>query len=279
MYFRKLGIIIFLIFALLPISKTLAQTTNAGFVPGNIWYSKDPFAEGDKIKIYTLIFNPDTRKFSGTVDFFDNSTLLGTKDFNIAGTSTKDISISWTVTAGDHQIYGQIENAKFLTSTGAYVDASITDNKTSVSSRTVANKVVAQNISNGINAVDGTFNNALDSIQNIGNTTKNIIPSPLINTVSTTTGTLDALRANIGATMEKAKTQTQTNLTALNENKKSAQKVSELNNVTQKPFAYVALFFFTLLSAIFENKILFYSLLIIFIFLILRYFWNLFFVR
>ena len=277
MYFRRIGIILFLALALLPIGKVLAQTTGAGFIPGNIWYSEDPFQEGDQIKIYTLIFNPDTRKFSGTVDFFDNSTLLGKKDFSIAGTSTKDIDITWTVTAGDHQIYGQIENAKFLTSTGAYVDASITDNKTSISSRTVTNKIIAQEINNGIGTIDNSFNNAVSSIQNIGNKAQNVIPAPVAGTFSAATSTLDGIRTNIATTMEKAKAQTETNLTALNENKNSAQKVSALNDVTQKPFAYVALFFFTLLSAIFEYKILFYGILIILVICIVRYFWHLFF--
>ena len=177
MNLKKAGIVLFVVFSLLPIGKVLAQTTNAGFVPQNIWYSIDPFTEGDKIKIYTLIFNPDTRSFSGTVDFFDNNTLLGTKDFNVAGTSAKDVFISWTVTAGDHQIFGQIENAKFLNSNGSYTNISITDNKTSTSSRTVASKIVAQNINNGINSADQAFNNTVNSIQNIGNTAKNILPT------------------------------------------------------------------------------------------------------
>ena len=59
--------------------KILAQSSNTGFVPGNIWYSKDPFEEGDKVKIYTFIFNPDSRELSGTVIFFDKTVLLGKK--------------------------------------------------------------------------------------------------------------------------------------------------------------------------------------------------------
>jgi len=165
MNFKKFGIVLFLIFSFLPISKALAQTTtNAGFVPGNIWYSKDPFEEGDKIKIYTLIFNPDTSKFSGTVDFFDNSTLLGSKDFTIAATSTKDISINWTVTAGDHQIFGQIENAKIVATNGTSQSVTLSDNETTKSSRTVSNKIIAQNIDAGINTVDGSFNATITHI-------------------------------------------------------------------------------------------------------------------
>ncbi len=256
--------------------KISAQTTNAGFVPENIWYSKDPFAEGDKIKIYTLIFNPDTRKFSGTVDFFDNSTLLGTKDFNVAGTSTEDIYISWTVTAGNHQIYGEIQNAKFLTANGTYVTASITDNKTSTSSRTVTNKIISQEINNGVNTLGQSYNNAVNSIQNIGNTAKNALPQSISQTVSAATDTLDGWRANIGVSLGQAKAKTQTAINKLDQNEASTIKMNNVNDVTQKPFEYVALFFFTALSYIFQYKILFYGILIIIVFFIIRYFWHLF---
>ena len=276
MNFKKFGIVLFLIFSFLPISKALAQTTNAGFVPGNIWYSKDPFVEGDKIKIYTLIFNPDTRKFSGTVDFFDNSTLLGTKDFNVAGTSTKDISINWTVTAGDHQIFGQIENAKFLTSTGTYVSASLADNVTSKSSRTVANKLIAQNISNGINTVDGAFNSAIDSIQNIGSATKSNLPVAISQSATATTNTLDGLRGNIGTTLGNAQAETQKNINNLNDVKDSSKNNTDENYI-QKPFEYVELFFLSILGAIFSNKILFYVILILIVLWLLRYLWLLIF--
>ena len=119
MTFKKVSIVLFLIFSLFPIQKIFAQNSNTGFVPGNIWYSKDPFEEGDKIKIYTFIFNPDARELSGTVIFFDKTVLLGKKDFIILSKSANDISIDWTVTAGDHTIFGKIENAKFLISKGS----------------------------------------------------------------------------------------------------------------------------------------------------------------
>ena len=84
MNLKKAGIVLFLIFSLLPIQKIFAQSSNTGFVQANIWYSKDPFEEGDKVKIYTFIFNPDTRELSGTVIFFDNTVMLGKKDFIVS---------------------------------------------------------------------------------------------------------------------------------------------------------------------------------------------------
>lgn len=276
MNFKKAEIILLLIFFLLPVGKIIAQTTNAGFIPGNIWYSKDPFQEGDKIKIYTLIFNPDTRKFSGTVDFFDNNILLGTKDFSVSGTSTKDISINWTVTAGDHQIFGEIKNAKFLTSTGKYEDVSLADNKTSTSSRTVSAKVVAENIASGINSIDETFNTAVDSIQNIGNTAKDTMPATVSQSVTATSNTLDGLREKVSITLQNTQIKTQSQIDTLDKTKSSSKNSTETNYI-QKPFEYVRLFLLFILSSIFKYKILFYGILIILIFSFIRYLWQLFF--
>ena len=201
---------------------------------------------------------------------------MGTKDFNVAGTSTKDISINWTVTAGDHQIFGQIENAKFLTSTGTYVSASLADNVTSKSSRTVANKLIAQNISNGINTVDGAFNSAIDSIQNIGSATKSNLPVAISQSATATTNTLDGLRGNIGTTLGNAQAETQKNINNLNDVKDSSKNNTDENYI-QKPFEYVELFFLSILGAIFSNKILFYVILILIVLWLLRYLWLLIF--
>src|SRR3989344_6452613 len=129
MNFKKLTIVLFLIFSILPTTKILAQSSDIGFVSENIWYSEDSFEEGDKIRIYTFIFNPDSRELSGTVLFFDKTVLLGKKDFAVPPKRALDVSIDWTVVAGDHTIFGKIEDAKFLVSTGNYEQASISENE------------------------------------------------------------------------------------------------------------------------------------------------------
>ena len=133
-FVKKVSIILFLVFFLLPIPSH-AQTSKAGFVPENLWYSKDPFEEGEKIKIYTVIFNPDTRELDGSVVFFDNNVFLGKKSFTAPAKSVKDVYINWSVTAGNHNIFGKIEDAKFLISTGNYQEVYLADNETNKSNK------------------------------------------------------------------------------------------------------------------------------------------------
>jgi hypothetical protein len=269
MSLKKIGIILFLIFSLLPIQKIFAQSANTGFVSANIWYSKDPFIEGDKIKIYTFVFNPDNRQLSGTVNFFDNTILLGKKDFTVAANATSTISINWTVTAGDHTIFGQIENAKFLLSNGNYETVSLTENQTEKSSRTVSKKITSQSTDTGANS---TFTSISDIEKTITEKTPSFITEPIISAVNA----LEQFRTNINIASDSKKTEVQKEIKALANTTTTPKEEVPQNSILQ-PLKYVELFFLTISSFILNNKILFYGVLAIIAFLILRFIWNFFF--
>ncbi|MFA5937134.1 MAG: hypothetical protein WC822_04625 [Candidatus Paceibacterota bacterium] len=257
MNFKKVGIVLFLIFSFFPVQNILAQVSNTGFVSGNIWYSKDPFEEGDKIKIYTFLFNPDVRELSGTVNFFDNTTLLGKREFKIPAKGADDISIDWTVTAGDHTIFGKIENAKFLISKGKYEEINLSLNETEKSSRIVSKKIVPKSTGTEINTIT------------------NSITQPLTSTIDR----IEELREDTKVLSENKKEEVKKEIKALDDthlenlpsNKNSTIKTT---NPILKPFKYVELLFLSISSLILNNKILFYGIFAIIIFFILRYIWN-----
>jgi hypothetical protein len=286
---KKIGIILFLVFSIIPIQNIFAQVPNVGFVPANIWYSKDPFLEGDKIKIYTLLYNPDEKELSGTVIFFDNTTLLGQKDFKISAKAVKDFSIDWTVTTGDHVIFAKIENAKFLISTGKYEEVYLAENKTEESKRSVASKIIT-NLSDTI--ADKITNTTI--VSDIGKTIKDKTPAVVSETVGSTINSLENFRTNIDTSLKNKKEAVQNELDVLNKTKISVneeptlgetkgktmtEKLNDLKNSNYilKPFKYVELFFLNILSFIFKTGILFYSLSVVVLFLIIRYFWRLIF--
>jgi len=97
-----------------PFTIAQAQTIeNVGFVPNNIWFSKDPFFAGNKIEIFTFLFNCRDEKLTGVLAFYDKDILLGKTDFSISGgCATKAVSISWTATVGSHTISAKILEAK-----------------------------------------------------------------------------------------------------------------------------------------------------------------------
>ncbi len=263
MTFKKIGIILFLIFSLFPINKILAQNSNTGFVSGNIWYSKDPFEEGDKIKIYTFVFNPDTKELSGTVIFFDKTIMLGKKDFVIPAKGADDVSIDWTVTAGDHTIFGKIENSKFLVSKGKYEDVYLPDNETEKSSHTVSKKVAAV-------SADKTIDSAVSSVSNIGKTIEEATPDFIAKPLTSTTNVLENFRQDTNISSENKKIEVQKDIDSLN----NVKNPSTNSNNILKPFKYVELFFLTIFNFILGNKIVFYVILVLILFFILRFVWK-----
>src|SRR3989338_4089878 len=207
MNFKKIGIVLFLILFLFPINRILAQTTNAGFVPANIWYSQDPFEEGDKVKIYTVIFNPDSRQLSGSVIFFDNSVFLGKKDFTAEAKSVKDVYLDWTATAGEHGIFGKIENAKFLISPGKYEEVYLAENETSKSARTVSKKIIPEAAEAETDTTPSPIFNIVNALTSeplkdiggrIGNNTPEFIARPAL----ATAGAIEEVRSSTGAALK-----------------------------------------------------------------------------
>ena len=267
MNLKKFWILTFLIFVVLPTHKTWAQTTNAGFVSGGgIWYSKDQFSEGDKIKIYTAIFNPDTRQLSGTVDFFDNNTLLGQKNFIISGTSVKDTSVNWVVSVGDHTIYAKIENAKFLNSNGGYVDAKLPDDQTKSDSRTIKKKIIPQ-----MSGTSSTNIAAVTDVSNIEKTIQDKTPDFISKPINLTAAKIEEVREGAATSIDSAKSSVNTQIQDL---KKEQSGAAKKPNVVFTPFKYIWLFLLTILSFILNTKIVFYIILAICIFLLLRFIWR-----
>lgn len=266
-----------------------ATSENVGFVSTNIRYSKDPFMEGDKIKIYTLVINPDTRTFLGTVIFFDKNTLLGTKSFSVPANGVKDIFIDWTATAGDHLIYGKIENAKFLISKGNYEEIYLTENETEKSERTVE-KTLVVNTNSDSNIGNTVDSSSLGAIQNIQKLITEKTPDFIAKPIEITASAIDGFREDLGIASDKKKEETKTEINNLNivsptpdlKDLKNPQKTTVITTTDNtnkkskifKPFKYVELFFLTLSSFIFNNKLIFYGLLAVILFLLGRFAWR-----
>lgn len=264
---KGLWVVFFLILSIFPVCKVYAQS-NAGFVRGNIWYSKDSLEEGDKVKIYTAIFNPDSRELSGAVTFLDNTIFLGKKNFVVGTKGVKDVSIDWTATVGTHTIFGRIDGAKFLVSAGKYEEADLTENETEKSSRTVSKKITSkttEEIKSGLSISD-----IASSIENTEKFVEEKTPDYVIKPVVSTLNAVENFRQDT-ATLSNNKNEEIKNEIKTLDNKKTGTTIKTQTNRFLKPFKYVELFFLYLISFIFNNKFIFYGVLVLVVFFILRY--------
>lgn len=254
-----------------------AQSTKIGFVKDSIWYSKDPFFEGDKIKIYTLLWNPENQEFIGAVNFFDDTILLGKKDFKIAPTTAQIISIEWVVTAGSHKIFAKIDNPKLVTGKSTFEEVYVKIDETDKSSRTATREVslpdlpsIKETLKESIG--DGGYAN---TIKNFGENTLEKVPDFIAEPISRWLGGVDNFRANIAEVSKNQEEKVTEQIGMIKIAKMPSQEPTESKNTRiLKPLKYLELFFLALFSMIFENKIFFYVVSILLILLILKYIWG-----
>jgi len=63
--------IIFTLFLSAP--QYIEAVTNTGFIPGQIWYSKEILVEGETVNIHTAVWNGEKESFMFKVEFYDKN--------------------------------------------------------------------------------------------------------------------------------------------------------------------------------------------------------------
>lgn len=102
----------FLIFGF---SFSFAQTKtlkNIGFAQTSIWYGKDPFFAGDRIRVYTTVINSSKYDFRGDLEFYANSDLLGKSNFSLVSGGFSVLWADWTAQEGQKKIYAKISDPR-----------------------------------------------------------------------------------------------------------------------------------------------------------------------
>lgn len=269
---KKIFLLLVLALCFLDVS-VHAQSPNLGFVKEDIWYSKDPFKEGDKIKIYTLLWNPENVEFSGTVNFFDDTTLLGKKSFKLLPQTSQVIYVDWTVTAGTHKIFARIEGAKLASSKNSFEEIYIQEGETAKSTRTATKSLPNPELPDLEEGIKGVLNPEKyaepfkEWTGNIGESLPNFIAVPIEKAITLTEGFRESVHKVTQAQQEKVEEQ-------IGIIKVAKPGVEDKKPALLKPFKYLELFFITLFAVVFQSKTLFYITTILFSLLIIRYLWS-----
>lgn len=108
-----------------------AETVPAGVADRALWFSKEPFFEGESITIYTLLFNSGTNQLSGTLTLYDGTTTIAAKTFSVVGGGASSVvAFPWKVTGGSHVFTAVITSKEFLTTTLAQANDTVSTPKT-----------------------------------------------------------------------------------------------------------------------------------------------------
>ena len=281
-------ILFFAIFVVFVIFHTPIASANTGFLGGPMWINPEVPQDGELVSLSALFHNAEPNPLSGNVLFYDGKVLLGTKNISIDSGGVGIATVFFRISAGDHA---------FSATTGNLVEA-IGNGKTEpfvLSPQTVQlpNISISSKAGNSLNAsvVSGTTNLVTNNIfpangvANIANKVNELqgnvissIPGSVVSPVTNTVTALDSWRtnnANSFANQTKAASISidKTKELASAEQKKFG-KASFSTNFVDKPFAYVKLFVFELLSFIWSHAIVFYGLLVLITYAILRFIYK-----
>lgn len=127
---------------------------NAGFAPNTLWYSKEPFFVGDRVRIYSVLYNSTDKDFSGKVIFSDNKATIGTVSFAIANGRAQDVWIDWTATAGVHVITAEIIDAAVSSPGGGELRVSLKNHSAGRSERFIEEDTDGDRLGNSADTDD-----------------------------------------------------------------------------------------------------------------------------
>lgn len=246
---------------------------NAGFIPSNIWYSKESFYAGESVRIYTIVFNGSSYNLSGDVEFLDNGVVLGQTPFSLLNsTLTRDVSIPWKATEGSHAITARIRNANMSLPGGQKTPIVLENTETGKSDIVVeadpATKTAREKTAISTQ-ITGKIQNTLQSVSDV-------IPEQVKSGTTASANVVENFRTAEGFQARLAKELKGKQIDALNARTSTTtpQKTGFLNVVsrnTEKPFAYIMYAILALLQYFFEWRILFYGVILYTLYRLLKW--------
>lgn len=258
-----------IIFSLFLASPLFAETPiNSGFIPGQIWYSKETLIEGETVNIHTAVWNGDKDSVSVNVEFYDKNVILGSRDIVLSALELKDIYVSWKITSGDHFISAKIISS-IVTVSGKKEKVLLKRSSTFVDKQFVS-VVVKNNIGEPVNETDLLKNQINKTTSEIKSFVPDKVSTPIVNGFSG----LDSLRGKTLEQIDIIKDATKKEIgKVLGTSTVKSQdtvKTTNIQDAVKKPIAYIKLFIFSLFSFILSSQIIFYGVLVLITFLIIR---------
>ncbi len=270
---RKLFIYSFLILFLTPLTFTYsAETINSGLIPGQIWYSSEELIEGQTVNIHTAVWNGEKNPVTTKVEFYDKNVILGSREIVVNPQELKNVSIPWKITSGEHSISAKIISSTInISGKKEVVNLNQTETGTDKQSVSVVSRDEKGNVVSGNDIVKNQINKT-------GSKINDILPDGVNDNVSNIFAKIEKFRmtSSIKLTENKKKTQEEINQFEKEEldKKETTKQKTNIEDGIKKPISYIKLVLLTILVLIFATKVVFYGLLVLIIFYILRFIYR-----
>ncbi len=268
-FFLSLVIPIY-IFTAIPVFA--GELINSGFIPGQIWYSKDTLIEGDTVNIHSAVWNGEKESIIVKIEFYDKNVILGNREVVVNSMELRDIYVPWKITSGDHVISAKIISS--LVTISGKKETVLLERNTTSNDRQFIEVVVKNSLGESVSQTDALKNQ-------IGRTTSeisNIVPEEVSTTISGGFLSIDNLRDKTFTKVDSIRNETKKEINLLNDKEivvnKNPENKSSIEDATKKPITYIKLFLFSILSFIFGSKIVFYGFIIAILFYFFRFIYR-----
>ena len=269
-------------FSIIFFVNTQKAFAGTGFLGGPMWINPEIPHDGDLVILSALFHNAESNQLTGEVLFYDGNVLLGRKTITISSGGIATATVSFKVGAGDHVFSATMGNLIESLSNGKTEPFALSPQTVKLPNIFVPSKAgstlnaeivpgPALNQISPNNPLSGVINQINDAKGNVLSKIPDSALSPVTDSVSSIdtwrTKNSDALNQAVKDSSLLVKDQ---NLLASDQQKKYG-KVSPTTNFIDRPFAYVKLFFFTLLLFLYSHSFVFYGAGLIVIYLIAKF--------
>ncbi len=249
---------------------------NAGFIDDPIWYRPVPTTEGEKTEIHTALWNGTDTTVAFHVEFLDRDTLLASRDVSVGAHALFDLSVPWTVTAGDHVISAKITKSS-TTISGKATAVTIDSTTVTPQAISIGKKITT---TKGETTPEGAINQKMQEVL------PEVVATPLSNTITS----LDTFRTDTLDTITTFSTNAKAHLKEIELKEVKIKEIpkattsakgatttaapKETLSATDKPITYVEIFLLSIASFIFTQKVLFYGIVLLLVFVIIRFIYR-----
>ena len=278
---RIKAVAIFLPMFLLIVTSVAHAST--GFLGGPMWISPEAPSDGQLVNLSALFHNAEPNELTGDVVFYDGDVLLGRKTISISSGGVATATVSFRVGAGDHLFSATIGN--LFESTGgsqsepfALSPETVQLPKISVSPK-AGNELQASVVSSVGEQNDLSPNSPIAPVvAQVNKLQGNVIasiPDSIKNPVSTVAENIDTYRAENAGVFDKATKSSSDTVKSINAlaaaQQKQYGKVPLSTTMVDRPFAYLKLFFFTLMTFLYSHELVFYGTIIFLLYIVGRF--------
>ncbi len=240
-----------------------SDNTSVGFIQNPIWFSKDYIVSGDGVKIYTLIYNGSSDQLKGMVVFYNGKVVLGRREIIVPGKSVKDVSIDWKPVSGTYKVRALLENPRLIDLRG--VELKTVD----ISEETKENVVEVKEkelVKAEQNIKDSGTENISKQFSDLGTSLATDIPK----TASNIFTKIDRARSDSADFLEKQKdiAEQEKNKPVVKSDSVESKKPSF---IPDNPFAIAKYYLYTVALFVFNIKVIFFSLLILILYFLIRF--------